>query len=129
MLVDGLLFLCGHCKGAVLSLQCAWENVLKADRSEVLQGTLDLTIPKALYALGPATRIPGRKRNRRPGGPDVAQCGLEEFFASNPGFLGSSQKKGDSPESSATKSRRTLNSSLSGSSRQGRSRENAGFRS
>jgi hypothetical protein len=64
-IVDGLPSY-GHCKGAVLSsLQCAWENVLKADRSEVLQGTLDLTIPKALYALGPQRgfRV---ARHRRP---------------------------------------------------------------
>jgi PadR family transcriptional regulator, regulatory protein PadR len=45
----------GHCKGLVIPLRCEKERAIHmtADKSEVLQGTLDLMILKTLHALGP----------------------------------------------------------------------------
>jgi transcriptional regulator len=42
----------GQSKGRVIPLQCAKERTV-TERSEVLQGTLDLMILKTLHALGP----------------------------------------------------------------------------
>jgi transcriptional regulator len=47
-------FTYGRCKGAVVcSLQWPKERILGGEKTEVLQGTLDMMILKTLHALGP----------------------------------------------------------------------------
>jgi PadR family transcriptional regulator len=46
-------FSSGQPKGPVIPLECAKERSVSAEKSEVLQGTLDLMILKTLHALGP----------------------------------------------------------------------------
>src|SRR6185312_7945980 len=43
----------GQPKGPVVPLRCAKEQAMSTEKSEVLQGTLDLMILKTLHALGP----------------------------------------------------------------------------
>jgi transcriptional regulator len=54
MLARRMQFTYGRCKGVVVcSLQWPKERILGGEKTEVLQGTLDMMILKTLHALGP----------------------------------------------------------------------------